>query len=110
MHWQQTFVRMLQDTYVVQRTGPDDFEVHLGGTLCAHLHAPESVLSRYAEAHAEDGLLALGRVAEDASGMTAALGLLSVHVEETIATAIGLPLTLEVTRDGLSRRDTERTT
>lgn len=93
---------MLKDTYVVQRTGTDDFDLHMGGTLCARLHAPESVLSRYAEAHAEDGLLALGRVADDASGRTAALGLLSVHVGETIATASYSPVDLEVTPDGLS--------
>lgn len=95
---------MLQDTFLVQRSGDDNFELRTRGTLRAHLRAPESILSQYAKAHAEDDLLALGQVGDDSSGTTTALGLMSVHIEETIATANYSPGVLEVTQGGLSRR------
>jgi hypothetical protein len=98
----QRLLAMLRDTYRVEHTRTADVVLKSDGRLLARLHAPESAVARYASAHARDGLLALGPVGDDTSGVTAALGLLSVHVEELIATATHLPIHLQVTQEGVS--------
>lgn len=47
--------------------------------------ASEEVVVARARAMASDALLALGEVDDDLSGMTAAVGLLAIHVEELVA-------------------------
>lgn len=65
--------------------------------------ATEASLSEYAARNAADGLMALGDVGDDSSGVLSALALLSVHVMETIETQDGDAVThLSVANGALS--------
>ena len=65
--------------------------------------APLPALEKYLRRTASDALLALGEVGNDSSGVTAALALLVVHVEEEIyVDSQSDLLAIEVTPDSLN--------
>lgn len=84
MGLQQKLLDMLGDSFQIERVSADDFLVKPDGFNSVRLHASEADLADYSALHAADGLLALGDVGGDGSGVTAALGLLSVHIAEEI--------------------------
>jgi hypothetical protein len=94
---QELLIAALSEVFHVDQTSDDDLLLRPAGQpdgAAAVLVAAESDLAGFAERNAADGLAALGPVGGDPTGLTAAIGLLAVHVEESI----GSDSLVEVTR------------
>lgn len=83
MSYQDRLLHTLSDVYSVQRTGHGGFLLHSRGRA-TELIADEADVAARTKMLAPDGLAVLGAVGGDASGETAAMGLLAIHIEETI--------------------------
>lgn len=84
MSLQRHLIAMLRETFPVERVGDDEFVIQPDGRDPVRLIASDASLAGYTATHAADGLLALGDVGSDSSGVTASLALLSVHIGESI--------------------------
>ncbi len=97
MGLQQRLVHMLCESFAVERAGADELilqpDVHTNRAP-VRLIASEASLAEYAGKNATDGLAALGEVGDDPTGAFAALALLSVHIEETLAVPPGEAVTV----------------
>ena len=85
---------MLGDWFAVEGMDASGFIVRPTAGAPVRILATEASLSEYAARNAADGLMALGDVGDDSSGVLAALALLSVHVMETIEAQDGDAVTL----------------
>lgn len=88
MSYQDRLITALREGFVIDRVGLDDFrlrQIGASGEDSVRLIAEEAKVSARVKSMTGDALEALGEVGEDASGETAAVGLLAVHVEELIA-------------------------
>lgn len=85
---------MLGDWFAVEGMDASGFIVRPTAGAPVRILATEASLSEYAARNAADGLMALGDVGDDSSGILAALALLSVHIMETIETQDGDAVTL----------------
>jgi hypothetical protein len=105
MGLQRQLVAMLGDTFTVERAAADELILTPdGGDADVHVRllAPEASLADYVASNAADGLAAVDDVGGDGSGATAALSLLSVHIEEELLSAGGESVSLlRVGADGL---------
>lgn len=100
---QDRLAMMLRGVFEVEQVGADDFLLKRRSGAPVRLITSELALSDYAKKNASDGLMALGDVGDDKTGEVAALGLLSVHIEESIEAGGDLPVTLlTITNQGLS--------
>lgn len=88
MTLQQQLSDALNEMFTVERSGAEGFILTPdGGTFSAsvRLTASEADLAAFAEKNAASGIEALGEVKGDVTGKAAAIGLLAVHIEETMA-------------------------
>ncbi|WP_426325475.1 hypothetical protein [Microbacterium sp. E-13] len=109
MGLQQRLVEMLCESFAVERAGADELILQRDwdtNRAPVRLVASEASLADYAAKNATDGLAALGEVGDDPTGALAALALLSVHIEETLAVPQGEAVT--VLRVGSGGLDIQR--
>ncbi|WP_454111922.1 hypothetical protein [Microbacterium aurum] len=98
---------MLGDWFAVEGMDASGFVIRPTAGAPVRILATEASLSEYAARNAADGLMALGDVGDDSSGVLAALALLSVHIMETIEAQDGDAVTLlSVANGALSVRRT----
>lgn len=106
MNYYTLLLDMLREIGTVDVETADGFSLVLpagGSSVRAHVAVTESTLAAYADTNFADGLAALGFVKDDATGRAAAIGLLAVHLEETVATSSHAgEVHIEVTPRGLS--------
>ena len=92
---------MLGDWFAVEGMDARGFIVRPTAGAPVLILATEASLSEYAARNAADGLMALGDVGDDSSGVLAALALLSVHIMETIEAQDGDAVTLLSVANGV---------
>lgn len=88
MSYQARLIAALREGFVIDSVGSSEFRLRqmgASGDDFVRLIAEEAEVSARVKSMTGDALEALGEVGGDASGETAAVGLLAVHVEELIA-------------------------
>lgn len=99
MTYQQSLIQVLSDVFHQVVPESDGFLLQ-GHDVSVRVVATESAVESRARTLAEDGVLALGAVQDDPTGVMAGIGLLAIHIEELVGSNPAVTR-IEVTPEGL---------